>query len=53
MSGIDLASLMCVIVNCTCLMINVDRHYSIGAIMNVVATVLLIIGEVVQEVQNG
>lgn len=53
MSGIDLASLMCVIVSCTCLKINVDRHCSIGAIVNVIAIVLLIIGVVVQEVQNG
>lgn len=52
MSGTDLAALMCVIVNCTCLKINVDRHCSIGAIVNVIAIVLLIIGVTVSEVQK-
>lgn len=52
MSGTDLAALMCVIVSCTCLKINVDRHCSIGAIVNVIAIVLLIIGVIASEVQK-
>lgn len=53
MSGIDLAILISAFANGICLRMNVDRHCSIGAILNVVAIVLLIIGVVVQEVQNG